>query len=54
MSEKMSRLWRLRRGVSPRTDPIAMPAATWPGVPSECRVLMIDWISLMRVSIQGK
>ena len=41
-------------GVSPSTDPRAMPAATWPGVPSECSVLMIDWISLSRVSMQGK
>ena len=31
-----------------------MPAATWPGVPSECSVLMIDWMSLSSVSMQGK
>ena len=53
-SEKMTRLWKFSSGVSPSTDPMAMPAATWPGVPSECSVLMIDWISFSRVSMQGK
>ena len=38
----MTRLWTFSSGVRPSTEPIAIPAATCPGVPSECRVLMID------------
>src|SRR5882724_10324161 len=54
ISEKMMRLCTFMSGVSPSAAPSAMPAATCPGVPSECSVLMIDWISLRRVSIGAK
>ena len=51
MSEKTTRLWTFISGVRPSAEPSAMPAATCPGVPSECSVLMIDWISLSRVNM---
>ena len=51
ISENTMRLWTLISGVRPSAEPSAMPTATCPGVPSECSVLMIDWISLRRVSI---
>src|SRR6058998_3626412 len=41
-------LWRLVSGVRPKIDPSTRPAATCPGVPSECRALMSDWMSFSR------
>src|SRR5574341_630183 len=49
-----TKLWRLRSGVSPRTAPSAIPAATWPGVPSELRVLTSCWSSLSSISMGRK
>jgi hypothetical protein len=53
-SEKMTRLWRFISGVSPSADPRAIPAATCPGVPAECKVLMMDWMSLSNANMAGK
>src|SRR6266508_2028279 len=52
--EKTIRLCTFISGVSPSTDPSAIPSATCPGVPSECSVLMIDWISLSSVSMRER
>ncbi len=54
MSAKMIRLWTFTSGVRPSALPSAIPAATCPGVPSEWRVLMMDWMSLSSVSMGGK
>ena len=51
MNEKTTRLCTFISGVRPRAAPRAMPAATCPGVPSECSVLMIDCISLSRANM---
>ena len=51
MRENTTRLWTFSSGVSPSAAPSAIPAATCPGVPSEWRVLMMDWISLSRASM---
>jgi hypothetical protein len=50
----ISRLCRLRSGVRPRHDPTAMPAATWPGVPSEFKALTKLWISLTIAYTAGR
>jgi hypothetical protein len=51
--EKMIRLCRFMRGVRPSADPSATPAATCPGVPAECSVLIMDWISLRSPNMGG-
>src|SRR6185437_2081226 len=43
ISAKIRTLCSDARGVRPRKAPRASPAATCPGVPSECSVLKIDW-----------
>ena len=50
----MIRLCSSNSGVSPSAEPSAMPAATCPGVPAECSVLIIDWMSLSSVSMSGR
>ena len=51
--ENTTRLWTFISGVRPSAAPSAIPAATCPGVPSECSVLMMDWISFSRASMVG-
>src|SRR5207249_8972828 len=49
INAKARALCRFRSGVSPRTEPSAIPAATWPGVPSEWRVSTKDCRSFRKI-----
>src|SRR6266487_3447546 len=48
---KITALWMFTSGVRPRNEPSTIPAASWPGVPSECSAPISDCISLINANM---